>query len=111
MLRAVGKANQPWGMTADERAKHYPYAAAILGRVPGDTFQSVEGADSYVDVIAAELLDSTGEAIGELPFTVDLNLSPGSQCADYDEYTTQSLQQSRSSVVLQLSLSLLQLNA
>lgn len=104
-------AGVPRFMVADKGAEDELDCVAVRRGVPRNAFQGVDTTDADVEVVAADLVDRTGEALGDLPFAVDVDLSPGRRRANDDQQTGRHLQQGRADVVLQLGLGLLQLYA
>lgn len=80
------------------------------GGVPGDTFECVDAADTYVKVVVSELVDGACEAFGDLSFAVDLDLAPGRYRSRHHKQAGYRLEKGGSDVVLQLGLCLLQLD-
>lgn len=84
-VRCVRGLLGPGSVATDERGQDVLDLGAIRRRVPRHPFKCVDPADPNVDVLAADLVDGAREALGDLPFTVDLDLTPGGHRAGDDE--------------------------
>ncbi|HEY1570330.1 MAG TPA: hypothetical protein VGG05_03230 [Pseudonocardiaceae bacterium] len=111
VFRAIRFSDVPGGVVADESAQDELDRVTVRRGVSADAFHGIDTADTDIGVLATDLIDSAGESFGYLPFTVDMDLSPGPKPADDDDQTCCYLQQSRTDGVLQLALFLLQLDA
>jgi hypothetical protein len=75
----AGQSRRPRGMAADEGGHHLPDCGEVVGGVTGDPLQSVDPAQSDVEPVRAglaELLNRTGEPLGDLALLGDLELLP-----------------------------------
>ena len=111
VLRPIWGADQPGSMGADECAKDFGDGPPVGGRVPGDALQGEDAAEAHVRRLAAELVDRTGEPLGDLSFAVDLDLPPCRDGPGDQQQPSDALQQRSPSVVLQFGLGLLQLDS
>lgn len=111
MLGPLWRANEPGGMGTDICTEDGLDGASVRWRVRSDAFQGVEAAKAHVLLVVAELIDRTAESLGDLALSADLELPPSGDRADDQQEAGDTLQQRGTSVVLQLRLPLLQLNA
>ena len=111
VLGPVGRADHPGCVAADERRENSRDGISVGWRVLGDALQGEDATQPHIRRLAAELVDGTGKPLGDLSFTVDLNLAPRGDGTHDQEETGHALEQGGAGIVLQSGLGLLKLHA
>jgi AAA domain len=111
VLRSIGCTHQPGHVVANERPKNRLDRSSVGRGVSGDALQGVDAAKPNVWIFAAQMVDSSGEPLGDLPLPADMDLPPRRDHACDKQRAGDGLQHGCAGVLLQLLLGLPQLDA
>jgi hypothetical protein len=95
----------------DVSTEEIRHSVAIVLGIAGDALKRVHASDPDVDDIAADLVDGSGEPLGDLTFSADVHLPPARYRSTQHNESCETLQDRSPHVVRKLCLGLLELDA
>jgi hypothetical protein len=91
LLRIISSGYRPFCVVADKGSHQELDSGPVRYGIPGDTFECVETADTDIDVLVTQLVDSARESLGDLAFTADMDLPPGGDRSAHDSQSGKHL--------------------
>jgi hypothetical protein len=91
----------PSRMFADIGGEHFHNRPVVSWRVAGNPFQSVDAAEAELELVAPELIDGSGKAVGDLTFLRDKDPAPGEREAAQDHQAADDVRKRASGFVFE----------